>query len=120
MKPSEYLQEFEKLVVESRIITTSQIKERVEKRFEAYIKIRLMLTDGSVLDVTEYIHAAEEDDAQVKRYSYHWMDSANQLRIRWDNVRHFPTCPVSRTTGTTAMNKTSYPANRRACSRCSI
>jgi hypothetical protein len=66
--------------VESQIIRASQTTERIEKRFEAYIKVRLVLIDESVLDVTEYIHAAEEDNAQVKRYSYHWMDSANQLR----------------------------------------
>ena len=46
-----------------------------------------------MLEMTEYIHAIEEDDAQVKRYSYHWMDSSNQLRVRWDNVRHYPNLP---------------------------
>ncbi len=46
-----------------------------------------------MLNVTEYIHATEEDNAQVMRYTYHWMDSSNQLRLRWDNVRHYPGLP---------------------------
>ena len=63
------------------------------RRFEAYIKVRLILIDDSVLDVTEYLHAVEEGDAQLKRYSYHWMEPSNQLRLRWDNVRHYPDLP---------------------------
>jgi len=93
VKPSQHLEEFERLIVESRIIKNSLIKKRRIQQFEAYIKVRLTLIDDSVLDVTEYIQAAEEDNAQVKRYSYHWMDVSSQILIRWDNVRHYPNLP---------------------------
>lgn len=93
MKPSDHLEIFDRLVVESPLIKASQIKERRIRRFEAYLKIRLTLIDDSVLDVTEYIYAADEDNAQIKRYSYHWMDATMQLRVRWDNVRHYPNLP---------------------------
>ncbi len=43
--------------------------------------------------MSEYIHATEEDSAEIMRYSYHWMDSSNRLRLRWDNVRHYPDLP---------------------------
>jgi hypothetical protein len=46
------------------------------------------------LDISEYIHATEEDDAEIKRYNYHWMDSANRLRMRWDNVGHYLRSPT--------------------------
>jgi hypothetical protein len=93
VKAEEHIDIFEKLIVANRLIRASQIKERRVRRFEAYIKVRLTLIDDSLLDVTEYIHATEENDAQVKRYSYHWMDSSSQLRLRWDNVRHYPNLP---------------------------
>ena len=93
MKPSDHLDEFERLIVESRVVKASLTKERRIRRFEAYIKVRLILIDDSVLDVTEYIQATEEDNAQVKRYSFHWMDTSSQLIIRWDNVRHYPNLP---------------------------
>ena len=93
MKPSEHLDEFERLIVQSQIVKASLTKERRIRRFEAYIKVRLTLIDDSVLEVTEYIQATEEDNAQVKRYSYHWMDNSSQLKIRWDNVRHYPDLP---------------------------
>lgn len=93
MKPSEYLERFERLVVESQIIKISLVKKRRARQFEAYVKVRLTLIDDSVLDVTEYIQAEDEDNAQVKRYSYHWMDAFGQIRVRWDNVRHYPNLP---------------------------
>lgn len=93
MKSAEYLDKLEKLIVSNRIIKNSHTTERQVKRFEAYLKVRLTLVDNSILDVTEYIYAAQENKAQVKRYSYHWMDSSNQLRLRWDNVRHYPQLP---------------------------
>jgi hypothetical protein len=93
VKPSEHLNNLEKLIVESELVKASQIRERRARRFEAYIKVRLTLIDDSVLDVTEYVHATEEDNAQVKRYSYHWMDPSSRLRLRWDNVRHYSKLP---------------------------
>lgn len=94
MKPGEHLAELEQLLVKSRLIKRFHISERRGKRFEAYIKVRLILIDNSVLDISEYIHATEEDDAEIKRYNYHWMDSANRLRMRWDNVGHYLRSPT--------------------------
>jgi len=93
VKASERIDSLEKLIIASGLIKSFQITEKRVRRFEAYIKVRLTLIEDSVLEMTEYIHAIEEDDAQVKRYSYHWMDSSNQLRVRWDNVRHYPNLP---------------------------
>jgi len=93
VKPIEYLEEFERLIVETPIIKSFQIKERISRRFEAYIKVRLTLLDDSVLEITEFVQASEEDDAQLKRYSYHWMDASSRLKVRWDNVRHYPNLP---------------------------
>ncbi|WP_374687214.1 DUF6516 family protein [Promineifilum sp.] len=93
MKAGEHLERVEKYIVDNKLIKASQTRERRVRRFEAYIKIRLTLIDDSILDVTEYIYAIDENDAQVKRYSYHWMDSSSQLRLRWDNVSHYPKLP---------------------------
>lgn len=93
MKPGDHLERFDRLIVESPLIKSYLIKKRRIRRFEAYIKIRLTLIDDSLLDVTEYIYAAEENNAQIKRYSYHWMDASTQLRVRWDNVPHYPDIP---------------------------
>ena len=90
MKAADHIDALEKLIVDSPIIQSSQIKERRVRRFDAYIKVRLTLIDDSVLEVTEYIHAEEENHAEIKRYTYHWMNPSGQLQLRWDNVGHYP------------------------------
>ncbi len=90
MKAVEHIAELEKLIVDHLIIRSSEIKERRVRRFDAYIKVRLLLVDESILEITEYVHAEEENFAEIKRYTYHWMSPSGQLLLRWDNVRHYP------------------------------
>jgi hypothetical protein len=49
-----------------------------------YYKIRVELTDGSVL------HAREYADEKERNYAYHWQDEQYNLRVRWDNAPHHP------------------------------
>jgi hypothetical protein len=93
VKVGEHIYEVEKLIVNSPIIRSFQIKERWLRRFDAYIKVRVNLIDDSILEITQFLHADEENYAEIKRYNYHWMDSSNRLRRRWDNVRHYPDLP---------------------------
>lgn len=90
MKAAEHIAELEKLIVDNPIIQSSEIKERRVRRFDAYFKVRLRLVDDSILEITEYVHAEEENFAEIKRYTYHWMNASGQLLLRWDNVRHYP------------------------------
>ena len=90
MKAVEHIAELEKLIVDHPIIRSSEIKEKRVRRFDAYIKVRLLLVDESILEITEYVHAEEENFAAIKRYTYHWMSTSGQLLLRWDNVRHYP------------------------------
>lgn len=93
MKAVEHIAELEKLIVDNPIIQSSEIKERRVRRFDAYIKVRLLIVDESILEITEYVHAEEENFAEIKRYTYHWMSPSGQLRLRWDNVGHYPKLP---------------------------
>lgn len=48
------------------------------------LKLRLILTDGSVLFTKEYI------DETIRKYAYHWQQADAKWLVRWDNVPHFP------------------------------
>ena len=48
--------------------------------------------DGSRLEAMEYVRVMK-GEVEVKRYSFHWMDADNQLRLRWDNAEHYPRLP---------------------------
>jgi len=46
-------------------------------------RLILALNDGSTLRVTE-----RWQDRSLIRYSYYWLDTADQLKIGWDNSPH--------------------------------
>jgi hypothetical protein len=50
-------------------------------------RFRLMLQDGSMLEVFEYFRLVR-GAVIVGKYSYHWQDAAGRLRRRWDNAPH--------------------------------
>ncbi len=50
---------------------------------EATLRVILYMKDGSNLRVTE-----QWESGRLKRYSYYWLTSDNELRIGWDNAPH--------------------------------
>jgi hypothetical protein len=54
------------------------------KTFESgwYDTLKVAFEDGSDLHAREYV-----DDTE-RTYAYHWQDSGQQLRCRWDNAPH--------------------------------
>jgi hypothetical protein len=69
-----------------------EIEARFEKKVERIvaheldeetIRIVLFLKDGTNLRVTE-----QWEGRTLRRYSYYWLDSSNELKIGWDNAPH--------------------------------
>ncbi|MBU0734184.1 MAG: hypothetical protein KKG10_08535 [Proteobacteria bacterium] len=69
-----------------------EIETRFEKKVERIvaheldeetIQIVLFLKDGTNLRVTE-----QWEGKTLRRYSYYWLDSSNELKIGWDNAPH--------------------------------
>ena len=48
----------------------------------SYIKMTIMISNGSVLHVREY------NDERERHYSFHWQDPQSVLLMRWDNAPH--------------------------------
>jgi len=46
---------------------------------------KIQFIDSSILNIKEYYF---EKDSK-RKYSYHWMNSKNELIIRWDNSEHW-------------------------------
>ena len=47
------------------------------------LRIILYLKDGTNLRITE-----QWAEKVLKRYSYYWLDAANDLKVGWDNAPH--------------------------------
>ncbi|MBI5052820.1 MAG: hypothetical protein HZC38_04330 [Chloroflexi bacterium] len=51
------------------------------------------MANGTSLEFSEYVQLGDEEEIEVKTYSYHWSDAKDQLIKRWDNTPHFPDLP---------------------------
>ncbi len=66
------------------ILQTLRIEERQEGSFR-YFKARLILRDGSSLNISE----VWQQQVLIK-YRYYWLDRKNKTIIGWDNAPHHP------------------------------
>lgn len=49
------------------------------------LKLRIIFLDESQLSMRETVL-----EGRYRKYAYHWQDASERLRIRWDNVAHWP------------------------------
>ena len=66
-------------------ITAYEILEQIVRLDLSKTKIKLTLSDGSVIFLREIIIQNVLHD-----YSYHWQGADGALIIRWDNTAHYP------------------------------
>jgi len=93
VNPTEYLIVIKTTIVANPIIASHQITRQRSSNYDAYIRVIASFIDDSRLEIMEYARITVEDDMELTRYSYHWMDSDNNLLIRWDNAEHYPDLP---------------------------
>jgi hypothetical protein len=66
----------------SRVVRKIEIKKaKLEPEFYL-IKLKLTLVDNSILHVNEFL------SEETFKYSYHWQDKKEKLKVRWDNSPH--------------------------------
>lgn len=76
----------ESLFARYRNLITSvvSVDHRARENVEQY-KAKLLLADGSNLRVSEIFI-----DGDLIKYSYYWLDEADQIIAGWDNAAHHP------------------------------
>lgn len=71
-------------LLEIDFVTDYQVLEFERWNTGFYYKIRIQITDNSLLYVRDYV------DKHERNYSFHWQKSSGELIIRWDNAKHHP------------------------------
>ncbi|MGE5341324.1 MAG: DUF6516 family protein [Candidatus Omnitrophota bacterium] len=74
------LKKFRHIIAETQII-----KYEIEEN-QIRIQIKLLLRDESILIIRDYKFSDNS-----RKYVFHWMDKAGNLKIRWDNSAHWKT-----------------------------
>ncbi len=88
MNPIEYVESVkERLSTDSIVISFDVIREFASLE-EGFIRVRANLTNGDILDFSEFVQWL--DNLELISYRYHWMDKDKHLIRRWDNAKHFP------------------------------
>lgn len=91
MSLHDYLEEFHRAftrIEDYGFVESIDIKEEIRAGKQAVIKAKVVLVDGSVLHVREYIDAKYKTDKI--NYAYQYQDEQKNLIFRYDNARHKP------------------------------
>lgn len=80
------------LLASPSVIRFVVVRQRVRDA-DGYIRIRIELSDGGLLEISEYWIETVEGEMTQQEYTYHWEDASGQLVQRWDNAAHFPDLP---------------------------
>jgi len=69
------------------LIKSYTINVKYFNRYKGYIKCEIVFKDDSVLSFSE----VKDTEIDTKdKYSYHFMNSSNDLIFRYDNAKHHP------------------------------
>ena len=60
---------------------------------DGHLRARVSVSNGSLLEFSEYVQRSPDGQIDVVTYSYHWAGAAGRLIRRWDNAPHFPDLP---------------------------
>ena len=85
--------EYERQLLASPAVMRFVILRQRARDADGFIRIRIELSDGGLLEVSEYWVETVEEDMTLQEYSYHWQAVNGQLMQRWDNAAHFPDLP---------------------------
>jgi hypothetical protein len=91
-----YLRGIQDLLDASPFVATHSLSFDERGPHAAFLQGRILFTDGSILHIKEFL--VEEREVRKLKYGYHWSDSDETLRFRYDNAadpaaRHLSTFP---------------------------
>lgn len=85
----EYLEECVLLLTISPVVDHFQVVKRREMGTDGYLRVRAILTDKGLLEISLYCQVVE-DDTHLMGYRFHWQDKERKFIKRWDDARHHP------------------------------
>jgi len=77
------------LLTLSPIVESFTILKKRETEGDGFLRAKVVITDGSLLEISMYWQLTE-DDLRLVAYRFHWQDEKAKLIKRWDNAKHHP------------------------------
>jgi len=79
----------EEWLLQSSVVLDYKILKRVIAPADGKIRIKVVFTDESLVEIFEYVSISERG-LTLSKYSFHWQDQDGRLKCRWDNAPHHP------------------------------
>ncbi len=89
----EYLDSVQYHLLTNPLVSSFRIIRERATLADGHLRARLALSDGSLLEFSEYVQRLPDGRINVVTYSYHWADVNGDLIQRRDNTPHFPDLP---------------------------
>ena len=89
----EYLDSVKDHLLTNPLVSSFRIIRERATLADGNLRARLALSDGSLIEFSEYVQRLPTGQINVATYSYHWADVNGDLIQRWDNTPHFPDLP---------------------------
>ena len=87
-----YLAQVKTRLISSTAVHTFEILKERATPINGYIRVRLRLCNGDFVEAAEYFEHGDDGPRTVD-YRYHWVDTQQRLRRRWDSAPHHPELP---------------------------
>ncbi|KPA12062.1 hypothetical protein MHK_007723 [Candidatus Magnetomorum sp. HK-1] len=90
MTISEYLTMIKENLLSDTLIHSFLIIKERSNMTDGHIRAKTTLSNGDLLEFSEYFQLSHSKKIDIITYSYHWTDKDHNLITRWDNAPHFP------------------------------
>lgn len=90
MNIAEYFESVKDRILADSFVIDFKILKYVDRSNNGHMRARVIFSDESNLEFSEFIEQSAENAIRLVTYSYHWTDHNDKLIRRWDNANHFP------------------------------
>ena len=88
MNPIDYIESVKERLSTDSIVVSFEIIREFSNLNEGFIRVRINLPNGDILDFSELTKQA--NDLELVSYRYQWLDRNKKHICRWDNALHYP------------------------------
>ena len=88
MNPIDYVESVKERPSTDSIVISFDIIREFANLNEGFIRARANLTNGDILDLSEFVKQAT--GLELTSYRYQWLDKNKKHIRRWDNALHYP------------------------------
>lgn len=90
MNIAKYFESVKDCILADSFVVDFKIIKYVDRSKNGHMRARVVFSDDSNLEFSEFIEQSTNDEIRPVTYSYQWSGKNGNLIRRWDNANHFP------------------------------